>query len=321
MRSGKLSDIELNENVLSLLGKRRKEVLVGAGIGLDCAVLKIDGEIFITSDPITAKCREPGSLAIDINANDIYASLGEPIAAEIIILAPVSSNTSVIKSIMEDAERRASELNIDIVGGHTEFTDAVSREIVLVTMVGKKTKNSNFKKPKAGDSIIMTKYAAIETSLILAGIMAFDELNFLLTTEELNILGNLSEMLSIKKEAQILLNSEVGAVHDVTEGGIFGAVREMCRGGGFGCIIEENNIPVLPLTKKLCAKFNINPLKSVSSGSMILTASEPERIIKTFKRKGVPACVIGKITDNRKIIGAGGEEIIDSEKDEIYKIN
>lgn len=321
MRSGKLSDVELNENVLSLLGKRRKEVLLGAGIGIDCAVLNIDGDLLMTSDPITAKCREPGSLAIDINANDIYASLGEPIAAEIIILAPISSSTSVIKSIMEDAERRASELNIDIVGGHTEFTDAVSREIVLVTMVGRKIKKLPFNKPKEGDSIIVTKYAAIETSLILAGRMAFDELNSLLTTEELNILGNLGDMLSIKKEAQIILNSEVGAVHDVTEGGIFGAVREMCQGGGFGCIIDENKVPVLTLTKKLCDKFNINPLKSVSSGSMILTASEPEKIIKAFKRKGVSACVIGKITDNKKIIGAGGEEIVNSEKDEIYKIN
>ena len=55
MKIGKLSESALQKVVFEQLHTRRDEVLVGPGIGEDCAALKLqEGEVFVTStDPIT----------------------------------------------------------------------------------------------------------------------------------------------------------------------------------------------------------------------------------------------------------------------------
>ena len=321
MLSGKLSDKELTENVLKIIKRRRKEVLVGAGIGLDCAELDMSGKLLITSDPITASCSDAGVLAVDINANDIYASFGEPLALELIILAPVNASLDDIKKIVFDAERRAEELNIEIVGGHTEFTDAVNRMVVCVTMVGIKKSSTATRQPKIGDSIVMTKYAAIETSIILSGKLSLDEMKDFLNNKDIAELALFRDMLSIKKEAEILAEENIGIMHDITEGGVLNAVNEMCRGGNFGCKIDESKIPVKDVSLKLCDKFNIDFKKSVSSGSVLFTASEPNNVIKRLEKEGINATKIGEIIPEEILSKSdSGDKIIQSEKDEIFKI-
>lgn len=61
MKIGKLSESALQKVVFEQLHTRREEVLVGPGIGEDCAALKLqEGEVFVTStDPITAAVTQP----------------------------------------------------------------------------------------------------------------------------------------------------------------------------------------------------------------------------------------------------------------------
>ena len=65
MKIGKLSESALQKVVFEQLHTRRDEVLVGPGIGEDCAALKLqEGEVFVTStDPITGSVKD--TVAID----------------------------------------------------------------------------------------------------------------------------------------------------------------------------------------------------------------------------------------------------------------
>ena len=84
MKIGKLSESALQKVVFEQLHTRRDEVLVGPGIGEDCAALKLqEGEVFVTStDPITGTVKEIGRLAVHVTANDL-ASAGAETMREI----------------------------------------------------------------------------------------------------------------------------------------------------------------------------------------------------------------------------------------------
>jgi len=83
MKIGKLSESALQKVVFEQLHTRRDEVLVGPGIGEDCAALKLqEGEVFVTStDPITGTVKEIGHLAVHVTANDLDRTYGDSTSA------------------------------------------------------------------------------------------------------------------------------------------------------------------------------------------------------------------------------------------------
>ena len=76
MKIGKLPESVLVRSILKQVKHRRDEVLVGPGVGQDCAALQLkEGEVFVMStDPITGTTKDLGSHSIHITANDLAAS-------------------------------------------------------------------------------------------------------------------------------------------------------------------------------------------------------------------------------------------------------
>ncbi len=71
---------------------------------------------------------------------------------------------------MKQAGEEAEKLNIDIIGGHTEVTDAVNKIVITTTVIGKQLKSNviNPEDIRVGDKIIITKTAGIEGTSIIA---------------------------------------------------------------------------------------------------------------------------------------------------------
>ena len=87
------------------------------------------------------------------------------------ILLPIGITEKKILDIFKKLNRAAKEINVTIVGGHTEITLGLSQPIICGTMLGEieaskalTTSNANI-----GDDIIMYGYAGIEGTSILAG--------------------------------------------------------------------------------------------------------------------------------------------------------
>ena len=76
MKVGKISETVLKRSIFKQIHTKRDEVLLGAGVGEDCAAVKLaPGEIFVIStDPITGTVKDVGMLAIQITANDLASS-------------------------------------------------------------------------------------------------------------------------------------------------------------------------------------------------------------------------------------------------------
>ena len=321
MKLGKLTTQELERNVISLLGKKRAEVLLSAALGEDCAALKIDDTVLVSSDPITAvmELSKLGALCVSVCCNDIAANGGQPVAMTMTVIMPPSSQADDVGVIMRGAVERAKELDVDIVGGHTEFSDCVVRPIVSGTAIGRVKRLVKKTDLKAGDRLFVTKKLGLEGTCILADIISPD-----LTIAEREKLDLFNSSLDVTKESRILSKLEsVSMMHDVTEGGVLGAVAEVCFSAGLGAEIFQDKMPVDELTRKLCATVGVDPLRLISSGSMLVAASGCEAA-EELVENGIACTEIGRVNDKNKVVlvkSDNSREEIDILPDELYKFS
>ncbi|SHH26355.1 AIR synthase family protein [Tepidibacter thalassicus] len=327
MKVGKLTTEQLKKLVFSTLNKKRKEVLIRPNIGEDCAVVDFGEYVCVMStDPITGTAEEIGKLAIHITCNDIASSGVEPIGIMLTIMAPKGTKEEEIKKIMEDASNEADKLNVDIIGGHTEITSAVNRIVISSTGIGKQLKRNILNKniPREGDVIVLTKGAGIEGT----GIICFekeDELKNLYGEKIINEGKSLLDKISVVKEGIIAGKIGVSCMHDVTEGGVLGAIWEMCTLYNLGCVIYEDKIKINNSTSVVCNHFNINPLRLISSGSMIIGVDKCKlnKLKCEFEKENIEFCIIGEFNRcNKKVLISSEfeEEIVPPESDELYKV-
>lgn len=103
MKIGKVPENVLKRSVMKQLHYKRDEVVLGPGIGEDCAALALaEDEIFVMStDPITGTAKDIGKLAIQITANDLASAGAEPIGVLLTILLPDGTREIALKRIME----------------------------------------------------------------------------------------------------------------------------------------------------------------------------------------------------------------------------
>ncbi len=303
---------------------KREEVVVGPAVGEDCSAIKFDSQIcLLSSDPITGAADDVGYLAVHVNVNDIAASGGEAIGIMVTVLLPENSTVSDLEKIMSDVYKGAKEANIEVIGGHTEVTNAVTRPLVSATIIGK-AKSAGFistSGAKAGHDVVMTKYAATEGVSIIAAKHG-NIIKESLGEDVLSWAKAQGNQISVVKEASVALEFEVSAMHDITEGGVFGACYELAAGANKGITIQLEKIPIHENTTGICKVFNINPYKLISSGSLLICTPFGEGLAARLRGQGINAAVIGKITDGRSIyIQEGEEHVLSSpESDEIYKI-
>jgi hydrogenase maturation factor len=325
MEIGKIPNSILKEIVLGKLSNNRKEILIRPGIGEDCCAVDF-GEYacVLTTDPITGAVNQVGNIAVNVACNDIASSGAEPLGLLITLLAPPKTTEEDIETIMTAICDTATSLNVDIIGGHTEITAAVNQVVIISTAVAKilKDKLVTTSGAKPGDDIVVTKSAGIEGTAIIAS----DYERLLLgkmTKDQIAKAKGFVSRISVVKEGIIAGRLGVNSMHDVTEGGILGALWEIGEASGVGMEVYEDMIPVEDETSLICNILNINPLKLISSGSLLITCVDGIALISELNKNGINAALIGKITHemNRVLYGRNGIEIINEpETDELFKI-
>lgn len=325
MEIGKIPNDILKRIILDKIKCRRSEVLVRPNIGEDCCALDFGENICVlSSDPITGAANEVGRLAVHVSCNDIASSGVEPIGIIATVLAPPSAEIDDIDIVMKQMTETAADLNVDIIGGHTEITSAVNRFVIITTGIGRAEKGKMITTSGAepGDVIIMTKHAGLEGTAILAHDKE-EELSRIFGEELIKQAKSFMKDISVVREGVAAGEAGATAMHDATEGGILGALWEVAEASGTGLIVNKDDIPVDYTTKKICEYYNIDALKLISSGCMIITCKNADIMLDKLSKCGVQASVIGKITaDKLKIIKINGidEELQQPGSDELYKI-
>lgn len=295
MRIGKLENSELESLILSKFKRVRPESLTVPRVGEDCAALDFDGDLIVMSmDPITsAGDKSLGLLSVHVNCNDAICMGAEPVGLLVTLLLPPDYPTEGIGRIAEDLAAAARVAHVDILGGHTEYTDAVTRPITCTSVVARMPKSRKLIGLQPGDDLVMTKTAALEGTAILATEHG-DKLMHLSPALLQEAKGYFS-LLSVVPEGRVALEQGVHAMHDVTEGGILGAAWEICYAAGLGLVLDKEAIPVTDATRKIAEAACIDPLRLLGSGSLLIGCAQGEDMVKTLRQVGIPASVIGHV--------------------------
>jgi thiamin-phosphate kinase len=303
--AGKLDPELLKKMVFGCLGSPDPRVIVGPRIGEDAAVIDFKDRVLVVhSDPITGAIENIGWLAVNVCANDIATRGVRPLWVLVVMLLPQNVSSVQLKQITREIDEAAKELGIAVIGGHSEFTPSIKRPILVATTIGEaeKEKFVSSSGAKVGDHIVMTKGAAIEGTAILSTELA-ELLETKVNRDVIRRAQKFVRMISVVEDA--LTATEVGgvhAMHDATEGGIAGCLQEIAWASNVGVVAHEERIPVYEETRAICKALNVDPLKTISSGALIISAhpQKAEEIVAALKRKGIQASVIGKTVDNRE---------------------
>ncbi len=325
---GKLPPEKLKELVFTRLGAPGERVLIGADLGIDASAIDFGERVLVAStDPITGAEERIGFYAVNVNANDVATFGARPKWFLVSILLPEGSDEKTLEGIMEDLHRSASRLGIAIVGGHTEVTPGLKRPIVVGTMLGEvergKLVTSNGAKP--GDAIILTKWAGLEGTSIIASERA-EELERAFGRDFLERAKSFIEMISVVEDAMTAAQIGVHAMHDPTEGGIANGLHEMADAAGLGFVVHRERIPLREETLRICEFFDLNPLALISSGTLMIAAPREgaDEVVSALRAKGINAEVIGEFVEDlgRKVIVENGVErpLERPESDELWKV-
>ncbi len=326
MKIGKVPENVLKRSVLRQIRTKRKEVLVGAAVGEDCAAIKLgEDEVFVIStDPITGTASDIGHLAIHITLNDLASAGAEPVGVMITLLLPQESEEQQLKEIMGQMETVCAQANVQILGGHTEVTKAVNQPLVNVCGVGKVKQGRLVATSgvKPGDDILASKWIGLEGTSILAKEKE-KELSGRFPGWLVKEAQGFAGYLSVLPEASVAVGCGVSAMHDVTEGGIFGALWELAESSHVGLEIDLKKIPVKQETIEICEFFQINPYGLISSGCMLMAASDGNGLARKLQKQGIHAAVIGKaVAGNDRILWNGDEKrfLEPPKADELYRV-
>ena len=301
-------------------------VIVGARVGEDAAVIDTGGDEYtiVSSDPITFASEDMGWYAVHVNANDIAATGGTPRWLVATVLLPEGASPRLPQDIMRQMLGACAEIDVTLIGGHTEVTRGLDRPIVVGAMLGQVRKGREVLSSgmRTGDSIILTKGIGIEGTAILAREWR-DEL--LAAGVSPDMIARASGFLrdpgiSIVPDASIAIRfATVHAMHDPTEGGVATALHEMADASGVGVEIGESAIHemILPETAEICVAVgahvdDVQPLGLIGSGALIAAVApeDADKVVGALRRAGIRASVIGRATPRHE-----GARVLDSTPD------
>jgi hydrogenase maturation factor len=297
---------ELLQTVLDKHARHDPRVIVGPRVGEDAAVIDIgDRYLIATADPITFATDELGWYALHVNANDIVVRGATPRWFLATLLLPAGATDEAgVRALFGQLAEACEDLEVTLVGGHTEITHGLDRPIVAGTMLGEVAKDKLVTTggARVGDAVVLTKGVPLEGAAIIArekeaeararGVPAATirrAKGFLRTPG-----------ISVRPEAEIACElATVHAMHDPTEGGVATALHELAGAAGVGLRIDRDRIMVLPEGRALCEAFGLDPLGTIASGALLMTLAPAEAgiVIHALARESIDCHFIGQVVD------------------------
>ena len=330
MKTGKVSENVLKRSVLRQLHKTGENVLIGAGIGEDCAIFSFSGADRFASCMQEGSALYPGDegfmrrLVIKC-ANNLAASGGIPAAVSITLLLPEEAEEATLKQLMKQAADACGELHMDIAGGQTSVSRSIMQPTAVVTGYASFPADAavhNVRAAAPGQDIVISKWIGLEGTALLAAAnrsQLLERYPAYLVDEA----AGFDRYLSLIPEAATAVKSGVCAMHDASRGGIFGALWELAEGAGAGLAIDLKKLPLRQETVEVCEVCNVNPYELLSGGCLVMTTRDGVGLTAALQAAHIPAVIVGKLTDGKDRILRNDDEIryLDKPKqDAIYGV-
>lgn len=313
--SGKLSPEILESAVLAFGGAKRKEVLIGPGVGEDAAVIDwpVGKYLVVASDPIVGADMGAGRLLVTVNSNDIASKGADPAFLISTLIFPSGTSPDGVSGVVREIHEACLEAGISVVGGHTEINARYQHPVLCATIIGMADRVLSAHDVRPGDAVIMTKHVGIEGMCILTN----DRRKLIekcLGNDGIEEVLGWNSLLDVLPESRIL-RKWASFMHDPTEGGFLGGLGEISRLSGLGMILDRDSVMIHPLTEKCSRSLGFDPLRLISSG--VLVAVIPDENVDeasaSLEEAGIASAVIGRIVE-----GDGNVEV--ESREELWRL-
>ena len=311
MRTGKISENVLKRSVLRRCKSRNEKVAQGPAIGQDCAIVRLDGSSFAVmhTQSVTAERVEKIRYAVLGGVNNVSCAGGEACALMMTVLLPITYEEAQLQEIMDCADAACQECGIMLAGGHTEVSEEIRVPVVTVTvqgMAGKEVHRTG--EIQADLEVVMAGYPALVGTALLAKEKEA-ELKKRFPLELVETAMQFDTQLCMKQAARIGWDCEAAAMHDVSQGGIFGALWEFCESGQTGLEADLRKIPIRQETIEICEWYGWNPYQLMSGGCLLMAVPNGRKTVDQLLQAGICARVIGRTTAKKDRILHNGEEV------------
>lgn len=301
--------------VVSRTGASDEDVSVGPGYGEDAAAIEVgERTLVVSSDPLSLARERLGTLAVNVASNDVACSGADPRWLTNVVFLP-DDDRETLDVVTRQIDEAATELDIAIVGGHSEYAPDLSRPMVTMTCMGLADEFVPTGGAKPGDRLILTKGAGIEGTAILAT-------DFRAEVGPAAERGeSFFEEISVAEDAR-LLREYAHAMHDPTEGGVVTGLLEMAEASGVRLEVARDDVPVRDATRDLCDTMGVDPLRIFGSGALLAAVPKEsvEEALDAVRGAGIPAAVVGRAVEGDGALALDDAEITDPPRDELYAL-
>lgn len=313
MRTGRISETVLKRSVLKGIKYKSRRLMQRPAAGESCARIAAENgkHMIFTTVSVSGASDMIGEKAFCRMVNDISAAGGRPAGMLITLYLPAEAEERELKCIMKQLTVLADTYEVDILGGHTEVMEVLEDPVLSLTGTafadaGVKAGSGNF---KPGMDIVMTKWAgASGAAELVKRERGRSEVLSRLSDEFLDQAAQYFQTINSIADAALAVQWGAAAIHSVGAKGVFGALWEIGEASGTGIRVQLKKIPIRQETVEVCECFDRNPYLIDSEGVLLIGTSEGEHLVERFAQDGIPAVVIGSVTDGRDRVIISGEE-------------
>jgi len=319
---GKL-DPETLRTIVDRTGASNPALVTGAAYGEDAAAIDLGEEtLVVSSDPISLAAEAAGTLGVNVACNDIAAAGADPEFLTNVVFLP-NDDPETIATLTDQLDTAADDLGVTIVGGHTEYVSALSRPLLSLTAFGRTDRHVPTGGAEPGDTLLLTKGAAIEATGIIATDFAADIRAAGVDDTTIERAADFFDEISILEDSRAIREVATG-MHDPTEGGVVTGLVELAAAAGVDAVVDRAAVPVRPETETVCDALGVDPLRVFGSGALLAAVPDGEAAAARSRLadRGIEAAVIGELTapadPEQGALVLDGERIVDGGRDELY---
>lgn len=301
MKSGKVSEAVLKRSVIKTVNKQKKQHMVSkAAVGSDAGLFaqeEMTGVMAVSSTALAGAEEGLAALAVHRACNSLAAAGSVPAAVSVQLMLPESAEEKELKSAMKEVLEACETAEAVLANGHTQVSSFVTEPVFSVTAMGAAPAIMTLQEDVYGSDLVMTKSAGLAGAALLAKHYR-EKLHERYTYGFIDKAAAREAEVSVLSEVKELREHGICHMHDVAEGGVFGAVWELCERLRAGVELDLKKIPICQETVEICEYFDVNPYQLKGDGALLFLTHDSTPVIRALSEQGIPAAVIGRITDS-----------------------
>lgn len=303
METGKISRAFFEARIATRLGADRNDVALGPKHGIDFGVVSVGERAVVTAtDPVSVLpdlgFERAGEFAIEIVLSDVAVSGIAPTHLTVSFSLPPEMTDAEFDRLWGAIDAECSDLGISIVTGHTARYEGCSFPWVGAATgiaVGDPEAIVYPDGARPGDDVLVTNGPAVEAVGLLTTL--FPETVPLSDSELGTARARLDDVGAVRDALVAAATGEVTAMHDATEGGLFGAFAEMAETADVRFAVETDAVPRLPGIETACEALRMDPWRATTSGTLVIAVdpTDTDAVLDALRERGTAVERVGRI--------------------------